>query len=212
MQHRPLTFYVCVLAAVALTIGAGLVQGHLRQRWGGPEDKAAIVARLTDVPAEFGAWRKVESRELGEFARNTLQCYGHLGRVYRNVQTGAIVSLSLIAGPPGPTSVHTPEICMGSQEYHAEQPRQELSLPNREDVFWNVTFHTTNVEQQHVRVAYAWRFDGPWTAAEQPRLLFGWRPYLYKLQVSCVGDKESTRASCQDFLTELLSALDNAPQ
>lgn len=194
-----------------LTIGAGLVQGHLRQRWGGPNDKAAILEPLVKVPEEFGDWRRVGDHELGELARATLQCYGHLGRSYRNQRTGALVSLSMIAGPPGPTSVHTPEICMGSQEYKNQKPRQELAIAGREDRFWNVTFQSTDVEARQVRVVYGWKCDGPWIAAEQPRMTFGWRPYLYKLQASCVGDEATTRDACHSFLNDLLQALENAP-
>jgi hypothetical protein len=192
----------------ASTLAGGMLQGHFRNRWGGPESAQAAAEHLPRLPARVGEWETIQTTHLSENEQNTLQSYGHVGRVYRHQRTGETVNLSILVGPFGPTAAHTPEVCLSSSEYRPQGVRQSLTLPGSADAFWTVVFHSTDVEQRHLRVTYAWTFNGTWVAARQPRFQFAASPYLYKLSLSCgSNDDAASLETCRQFLESLLPEL-----
>ena len=49
----------------------------------------------------------------------------------------------MIAGPAGPISVHTPEICYSSRAYSIQEPRVQTAVSDkngRTHSFWSVSF------------------------------------------------------------------------
>jgi hypothetical protein len=179
----------------------------LTQRWGGPDAAGRAAEHLLELPSDIGAWRAIEEVPLRDAERAVLECHAHLRRVYRHETTGQTAQLSVLLGPAGPTSVHTPDMCLASRTYRLDGARAILSLEGRRDQFWTVTFRSTDAEHRPLRVAYAWRFDGAWDAPNQPRITFGTRPYLYKMQVVCQGNAEQSRAACEKFLSDVLPVL-----
>jgi hypothetical protein len=195
--------------ALALTLGNGLVQGKWQNRWGVPDSVKAAQQQLTDLPGEFGPWRLHSTSELGEVEQDILQNYGYVAGVYVHNQTGATIRCSVLLGPAGPTSVHTPEICWGSHAYCATGERVALRIPSRSDEFWTTTFRSRDVSNTAVRAVYGWRFADHWQAPEEPRIRFGTQPYLYKLQIAVDGDDKLTRGLAHEFLIDFLPALDS---
>jgi hypothetical protein len=198
-----------LVAALALTLAGGYVHGRLSNRRGHADSVAEAVERLNSLPEDIGPWRVVSQHSLSDTEQSILLSHAFVGRTYRHEQTGATIQLSLLLGPPGPTSVHTPEMCLGSKTFRQETPRSALQAADRDDRLWTVTFQSTDVAARRVRVVYGWRFDDEWEAARQPRISYGARPYLYKLQLLCSGDAGPTQASCTAFLTDLLPLLDD---
>jgi hypothetical protein len=197
-----------VAAGLGLTVGGGFVQGRLSHRWGQPPAIAAAVEQLNRRPTDVGPWQMVDASGLSEYEQSVLECHSHYRRVYRHANSGQTAHVSLLLGPAGPTSVHTPEACLAGRAYVVETPRVPLAIDGRDDRFWTVTFRATDVTAQPLRAVYAWRYSGPWEAAREPRMSHGTLPYLYKLQVICQGDAAATQKTCEDFLRAFLPVAD----
>ena len=196
-----LTLLIFVLL---LSIAGGLVQGRLRDRWGSPAASLAAAEQLQTLPKTIGPWETVRTFELRDREQDVLQTYGHIGRVYQHRENGQTVTLSLFVAPAGPAAVHTPEICLGSAEFRLHAPRTPLSVGDRADQLWTATFRSLDVEQRPVRVVYGWRYQGAWVASEQPRFSFVGKPYLFRINLRCVGDDAETRQTCEQFLQAFL--------
>lgn len=201
---------------VALTIAPGGIAGWLGNRWGEPVDLTAAGKGLDRVPSQFGDWVQDDARPLNAEVVEILQCSGSTERAYRNQKTGDVVRLALIVGPPGPTSVHTPEVCYSSRDYKTVSAAKRFRI-NRvgsvDAVFWGMTLEATDLEGGKLSVAYAWNDRHGWVAPEQPRFQFGGANLLYKLQLAAPlssGDRTAQSDPCQSFLQAFLPALDAA--
>ena len=125
-------------------------------------------------------------------------------------RTGQAVSVVLMVGPFGPTSAHTPAVCFSSRDYTiGEEPSRALiadgSSPDSE--VWMVTVRSNQLDGETQRVYYGWSDGGPWKAPREPRLYYGGRPYLYKIQASTVLSPAGSPAendACREFLSVLL--------
>ena len=93
--------------------------------------------------------------------------------------------LAVIVGPPGPISVHTPEICYSGAEYTQIGERQAVFLGDggAKQSAWLTQFPRTT-SRGMACVYYAWSDGGNWKAADQPRVSFAGRPLLYKFQLA----------------------------
>src|SRR6185312_7441852 len=121
--------YIPWLIVFALTAVSGAAAGVLGNRWGTPPDLRAAAVRLDRLPADLGEWRLIDESPLDESLVEMLQCIGSTNRTYHNRRSGETVHMSLIVGPPGPTSVHTPEICFSSQCYHVVAAAERRAYP-----------------------------------------------------------------------------------
>src|SRR5688572_26854226 len=101
----------CFLLVIG-TIGSGWLHGRLINRWGNADVLETAAAQLEEaLPKQLGPWRLVQAPEMEAGAIEILQSVGHLQGVYSNDQTGESLVIQLVAGPSGPMSAHTPEIC-----------------------------------------------------------------------------------------------------
>jgi hypothetical protein len=121
-------------------------------------------------------------------------------------------------GPPGPISVHTPEVCFSSRNFRINEARELVELattPDRTDAFWSLTFDARDAGQERLRVYYAWTTGRPWQASGSPRFQFSGQPCLYKIQLSCpapVSGGSETSDSCRRFLEAFVPVLDHVLQ
>lgn len=208
MKHISIAAVVGVVAA--LTAASGLLHGKLTQRWGPSVDVAAAAKLLEETPSQFGPWREAAREDLDPSVKNTLQCAGYVNRIYVHESTGEQVHVAVLIGPPGPTSVHIPEVCFASRAYTPSGKRQVETIEEtgRKDDFWTLTFRGTGLRGDYVRIWYAWGVGDHWVASDEPRLKFAGRPYLYKIQLSspsATGDKEDD--TCRKFLLAFLPEL-----
>ena len=211
---KRLAYMMPGLLAVAITVLSGAMAGTLSNRWGVPPGLQAAGESLTRVDDTFGDWEMVSSSRAEAEVERMLQCAGSSVRVYANRRTGQTVSVALLVGPPGPISVHTPEICFTSRDFSQLAPRQaeKIKRRNSEDsAFWEVVFRKNDLRADQMHVAYGWNAGEGWQAPSEPRFTYGGRPLLYKIQVAATvaGDRtQETADPAIDFLREFLPVLD----
>ncbi len=207
---------IAVIVVCAATLAVGLVDARWTHRWGHQAELVAAGERLAKAPEQIGDWQMRSSEPYDAETVAMLQCTGHFSRVYVNRVTGDVVSVALQVGPPGPTAVHTPEICYSSRghsisELPTARATDRAAAPD--ETIWRMTFRTNDAEQRRLRVCYAWRgpHESHWTAAEDPRFVYATEPMLYKIQLaSQLSDwhESNDQDPCQKFLTDFLPALD----
>ncbi len=200
-----------LVAALVLTLAAGLLHGRISQRWRRDEQMLAAGQLLRDFPAQFGRWTMEDSFELSDVVVNELQCSGYFVRRYVDQETGQHVTVAVLVGPAGPISVHTPEICYSSRDWQLRGVRQASRVRDgsgNESEFWSLTMESTRLEGGLLRVAYAWTADGRWRAVESPRFRFAGQPRLFKFQLATALESgESEEEPEQFFLKQFVPAM-----
>jgi hypothetical protein len=206
--YRPLLPIVVALI-VGLTILSGYLQGKMSRRWGESVDILAMGRALESFPEQIGPWQLESSDKLEEPVEKVLECAGYLVRGYRNPETGETLNLALLLGPSGPMSVHSPDVCYSAQAYdRIDEPHQvTIAGKNGENgEFWAQTFEAKDVNGELLRVYYAWRAGGRWTAAKGARLSLAKHSYLYKVQVAApILDAGSESDPAGRFLQDFLA-------
>ena len=122
-----------------------------------------------------------------ESVANMLECAGHVTRRYQNKTTGDNITLTIIVGPPGPTAVHTPEICYSSRSYSIKENRKRVNLDSAQsgpNPLWQATFRSNRIATDILHAYYAWSTGESWQASKNPRYQFGGLPLLYKIQIA----------------------------
>ena len=164
-----------VVVAFGLTILSGVLQGRMRNRWGPSPDTVRAAEKLAELPSQFGNWKLRSTGRLGETAEQMLECTGYIVRDYQNQATNDLVSVTVLLGPPGPISVHTPEVCFPSRDYSAMGLREEVVIRGEEkqnDQFWSLSYKANNLRGDMLRVYYAWSTGRHWSASGEPRMKY----------------------------------------
>lgn len=201
-----------MILAIALTLVSGVIQGRMSDRWGPPPALRAAADKLKELPSQFGGWRLASTEKMSQDVVNMLECEGYLFGTYVNDQTGETVRASIMLGPSGPISVHTPEICYSSREYTIDEDRHQvpLEIPGSKDKFWALTFRSNNLDANTLRVYYAWNANGSWTAPNDARFAFASCPFLYKIQLAGNASREVASGKddpCYRFLEDFVPAI-----
>ncbi|NQU20245.1 MAG: exosortase-associated EpsI family protein [Candidatus Nealsonbacteria bacterium] len=211
-----------VLIVASITIVSGGIHGEMTERWGAEIDRETIAAQLDTIPEIVGDWELVASEPIADSALKQLECAGYISRAYHNSETGERVTVTIILGPPGPISVHLPEIChsgrgvapTGKREHvtiETKRPKSagaESSVSTKEKL-WAVNFEAKGLDGYRERFFYAWGTGGAWVAPEEPRVSFGAYPYLYKIQAASKLARDadlSARDPVEEFLKVFLPA------
>ena len=117
----------------------------------------------------------------------------------------------LLVGPAGPTSVHTPDVCYRSQDYIQEAPREAVGIKARAEdggqggSFWMLPLRPNQLEAKRLRSYYAWSDGERWEATENPRLTFGGKSLLYKLQLAAPAPSDPSEDLGRLFLQSFLA-------
>jgi hypothetical protein len=200
--------------AVSLTVASGAIHGHMTSRWSTVSVAAEAGRRLELLPEKLGSWKCVERLELTDAEIGILESAGYVYRVYEDERTGDRVKLLVIVGPAAPTSVHTPEVCYPSRDYHQQGERVVIEIPNPKgeaDRFWNVLFREQGFRQHTVLASYAWHDGTGWVAAEHPRYEFVGYRHLYKMQLTFTAwpySIEVPEDACRRFLKPFARAIE----
>jgi hypothetical protein len=212
--------YIGVALLVVITCATGLLQGKMTNRFGMPEDmkvsakKLENLNKLLEAKKPFGErnqWKWVSTTKMTPTVIETLECQGYINASFTNSEIpGLQINGFIILGPPGPVAVHTPEICYSSKDYAINDERERIRIfPKgpREDEFWGLTLRSKDVNEDMLRVYYAWANYGPWTAPDIPRITYGGGSKLYKMQLAVklpADAKLEQGDACQDFLRAFL--------
>jgi hypothetical protein len=203
-----------IVVLLAATFGAGALHGRLSGRWGVEATAQSAAEKLTpDFPVAFGNWQQVSEVPLGDEVVRVLQCPAYISRTYKHQQTGDLATVAVLLGPPGPISVHTPEICYSSRDFSISGERRKVTVHAPEGVeqaFWELPLTKNNVHASPLRVLYGWSAGKNWEAARYPRFGYGGLSHLYKLQVAVTANaatKPSEFDAGRDFLKAFLVQL-----
>lgn len=202
--------------ALAIVIGAGLVQGFWTHRWQVGEELQRAAESLDRVPLQFGDW-KVEEQDIRSSGDNGLAAQRSLR--YRNNKTADVISVSLVCGRHGPASIHTPDVCYGASGYKVSK-RSEVAVPvagvEEEARFYHADMEKKSAaELQRQRIFWSWRAGGRWQVADNPRTSFARYPVLYKFYVAReLGEAVNTTGAldqdpCVEFLRQFLPELES---
>jgi hypothetical protein len=210
-MHIKFTSSILWILAALLTAGAGVLAGSFNNRWGVAAELEAAGSQLANLSKTIGQWEMLSSQSVGRGTQAMLQCTGSIVRVYRNRDTGQVVSMALLVGPPGPISVHTPEICFSSREYTQLGPREAFQIANlqrSDEGFWGLQFRKNDLHSELLRVVYAWSDGNGWVAPNEPRFSFAGERMLYKIQLAApIAETSKASDPCRDFLRDLLPVL-----
>ncbi len=179
------------ISAFILITSGSVVQGLMTHRWIPNTAVVEAVHRLDAVPKNFGDWTSVDLK-LSDAELTIGGIAGYIKREFTNQQTGAQVTLLLVAGAPGPISLHSPTVCFSGQGFQVHGHESgfavnvtEANVSDHRHVFHYADFSNSAVSDPSlIRVYWAWSPDGRWQSPEQPRIAFAGSSALYKLYVS----------------------------
>jgi hypothetical protein len=173
---------VLMYAMAGILIG---VAGYVSANQGDPAPLNRAAARLDRVPMKIGTWSGAqESLEPGIMEQARIQ--GYTLRRYTDEATGAVVSLLIVCGRPGPVSVHTPDVCYGGAGYGLEADPTAFDVegvtpPARFRVGNFMKEQSTQVDR--LRVFWSWSTGDGFEEPTRPRLAYAMKSYLYKIYV-----------------------------
>lgn len=199
--------YQGLVIAIVLTIFSGTIYRYLTAP---SADLAEVAKRFNEIPKEFGDWKMDKEEPMTDQVVSTLECAGYLNGSFINQVTGQRVNAFIVLGPPGPISVHTPEVCYSSKDYDIKETREhtEIGKDGELGTLWSLTMRqTSTVSAELLRVYYGWASQDIWTAPESPRFTYGGDPLLFKIQLASYLPPETdlkTNDSCRSFLESFL--------
>lgn len=208
--YNPRRLLALVLIAALATVASGYVSGQLSNRWGKSDDAARGSLLIESIPTEVGVWRFQGRQELSDDSLDQLECYAYENGGYLNTETGEVIQLSLIVGPFGPMSVHSPDICYPAAGYQptGERHRTQISTGRETADLWVTSFQPRGLGTLPLSVYYSWNAHGVWLAPDNARFSLGGAPVVFKLQVAsradASGEASNSKDSCERFLEEFL--------
>ena len=210
----PLLIGITVI--VVITVAASYYSGSMTGRWGDFRGIAEARVTLKDLPMEIGHWKAEAERDLGDTAVNMLRIAdSYVFRFYKNDLTQETVRLTLMVGPTGRITTHTPEICFGGRDYEKESSRARVPVSVQlssgeeiEDMFWRLDFVGRSLDVNN-RISFYWAVStgGAWNAVENPRGHFQTYRYVYKLQAEAYSGTGEESDTVRRFLEDCLPTI-----
>jgi Protein of unknown function (DUF3485) len=202
-----------ISGAVALIVGAGLVQGTWTNRWRPSPALAALSARVESVPMVIGDWNGT-AFELPAQDRAMAGAVACLARRYSSPIRGVSVSVLLFGGLPGFISTHTPDVCYPGAGYTLDAPsvfrRREGSADRRAE-FRTALATRGGTNPSVLRIFWGWNASKGWLAPTEPRWEFSDAPALCKLYIvreTAGAGVDPGADPSNDFLSVFLPELD----
>ncbi len=159
---------------------------------------------LASLPLECGDWEGTSLDMDSEELRIT-EASGAVLRRYRHRLSGDSVTLLLLAGRPGPISVHPPTACYQARGYRLNDEPRKFTFDDgsrNHEVLVAEFLNPAGFSEDRVGITWCWTADGHWTAPENPRLEFADESALIKLYITWDrgGDSSSLETSIpQEF-------------
>jgi hypothetical protein len=216
MGKRITLLYTGIIIIVAITVTVTYFAGSLSGRWGTfhglPEARDAI----KELPMEIGNWRAEMNRELPKLDITMLRIQdSYILRSYKNAITHAEVHVTLMVGPTGKVTVHTPVVCFGGKDY--ERDSAPISVPidvrlesgdDIVDSFWKVSYTGRSLDTSNrISFYYAISTGESWQAVETPRATFQTYRYVYKIQAEAYSGQGEEGDIVNGFLRDCLPTI-----
>ena len=197
-----------------LPLGTALIllasYGFAENLWtgGGPQRERLqkAVARLRLIPPVIGEWEG-KDQELTQRQVARAEMDGYLLRRYVNRRSQAAVTVLLVCGRPGPTALHSPDVCYAGLGYTQAGTPVRHALAAGAGTFWVGEFHKSGPSPEPLRIYWAWNAAGAWQAADSPRWDYAHHAALYKLYVIRElrqPGEPLAEDPAQEFLSQLL--------
>ena len=204
-----------ILVIAAITFGITVYSGTLWGRWGTSRGLNEAREALKSLPMEIGDWQAEKEGELDNKSITLLRIQdSYLFRTYRHKETQAFVRITLMVGPTGKITAHTPEICFGGKDYKKESARTPVTFGVLSDVgeiadtFWQIDFVGRSLETSN-RISFYWAVSAGdvWSAVEKPRSTFQKYRYVYKIQIEAYSGIGDEGDNVKKFLEECLPTI-----
>jgi hypothetical protein len=209
--------WIAPLAAMAVIVAAGIVDGRWTGRWRDTAAETNAPARLATVATRLGDWESqdfpVDERQIARGGYS-----GFLARTYQHrYQRGQKLVVLIVCGRPGPVSVHTPEVCYGGLGYKMTtvESREQIEVdrsggPQKHEFFTATFAKPGSALPDQFRLYWAYSADGQWQAPGYPRAAFATEGLLFKLYVLHRTGTETAQdaGTCEAFIRALTLELE----
>ena len=219
MKKTTTPLLIGIILVSAITVAVTAISGSQQfgfGRWGTFQGIEEARTALRQLPMEINGWIADEERELDQTSITMLKIQdSYILRSYRNEATGAVVHLTLMVGPTGRITVHTPVVCFGGRDFVREgSPVRvpiDVELASGEqiiDTFWQVAFQnqSTGVNNR-VSFYYGVSTGDVWYADENPRVTFQRYRFVYRIQAEAFSAMSDERDTVRQFLEDALPTI-----
>ena len=215
MKRKKTELYLGIIVIVAFTVGITVYSGTLWGRWGTFQGLDEARETLKSLPMTIGNWEAESEGELDSVSVAMLRIQdSYIFRTYKHRETQAFVRMTLMVGPTGKITVHTPKVCFGGKDYEMESDntRVEFAVLSGDndisDTFWRIIFAGRSLDVSS-RIAFYWAVSpgDTWSAVENPRITFQRYRYVYKIQVEAFAGAGDDGDNVKKFLTECLPVI-----
>jgi hypothetical protein len=216
MNAKTISLFSGIAVVVIITAAVTVYSGSLTGRWGTFQGLDEARTLLRDLPLEIGDWQAEKEGELDQTSINMLQIRdAYIFRIYKNTVTKAVVHLTLMVGPTGKITVHTPEVCFGGKDYEKDSVRTSVPInvllssgEEVADTFWRVNFTGRSLDMgNRVSFYYAVSTGREWNAVENPRVTFQTYRYAYKMQAESFSGLTEEEDNVKKFLMDCLPTI-----
>jgi hypothetical protein len=203
------------LSCLAVVLLAGVAHGLYSHRWAPAAEMGDAQRRLDALPRTIGSWTATDlPMEADVLDRASIRAY--LSRDYRDAATGRSVRILVVAGPPGPIAVHTPDVCYQGAGYELSGEPEAVTVGTDKGRLWRGKFDKTQSPvPSALLIAWGWNGGSGWEATDHraTRVRYAFRPVLYKLYLvtdMLPADKKGQSDPLGEFASQLLPELDRA--
>lgn len=174
---------IAILFCFALLGAGALVHGATTHRWSAFAPDAGRAERLHAHVVRVGDYQAEETADELPLKEGSIATC----RRYLSAARNQVVTISVISGPAGAVSTHTPDVCYPSSGYKTvrEPKRETIDLPGGGTAGYYVAEfeRKTATAVERYRVRWAWSADGTWAAPDRPRFAYLRAPELFKLYI-----------------------------
>jgi hypothetical protein len=194
------------LCGVLLVLGA-VVHGATTHRWSSFRAGAERSEKLQAFVIENGDYQAEEIPNDLPLKEKSVAT----SRRYFSPSRNQYAVLTMITGPAGSVTTHTPDICYPASGFKMLRPskRETIDLPgNVKATYYVADFEkktATTVERQRVR--WMWSNDGTWKAPDRPRLAYLDLADVAKLYIVTPfqdGEPQEDSLATRQFVTAVL--------
>jgi hypothetical protein len=187
--------YVTILIACGLLALGAVLHGATTHRWASLSTSDATMDALHAHTVTLGDY---EAESIPNELPLKEKSIGSCKRYFSPSRNSTIV-VSVITGPAGSVSTHTPDVCYVASGYKMLRTpvREAMDVPGVGPISFYVSEFekkTASTTDRH-RVRWSWSADGQWAAPDQPRFAYLRVANLAKIYiVTNIAEAESTKS------------------